>query len=42
MSYAKAKNISPEFPFSGGVVDNTANLFLKDQYSPYLRNCRLD
>ena len=42
MSYKSAKNISPEFPFSGGVVDNTANLFLKDQYSPYLRNCRLD
>lgn len=42
MSYSKAKNISPESIFAGGYCDNTANLFLKDQYSPYLRNCRLD
>lgn len=42
MSYRKAKPISPEAPFAWGYVDNTQNLFLKDQYSPYLRNARLD
>lgn len=42
MSYKTAKPISPEAPFAWGYVDNTQNLFLKDQYSPYLRNARLD
>ena len=42
MSYQKAKPISPEAPFAWGYVDNTQNLFLKDQYSPYLRNARLE
>ncbi len=42
MSYQKAKPISPDAVFSGWCVDNTQNLFLKDQYSPYLRNCRLE
>lgn len=42
MSYSTAKPISPESAFSGGFCDNTQNLFLKDQYSPYLRNARLD
>lgn len=42
MSYRTAKPVSPENTFSGGYCDNTPNLFLKDQYSPYLRNCRFD
>lgn len=42
MSYQKAKTISPENVFAGWYVDNTQNLFLKDQYSPFLRNARLD
>lgn len=42
MSYAKAKSVAPESAFSGWLCDNTQNLFLKDQYSPYLRNARLD
>jgi hypothetical protein len=42
MSYQKAKNISPEAVFSWGYCDNTQSLFLKDQYSPYLINARLD
>lgn len=42
MSYRSAKNIAPESVFSWWYVDNTQNLFLKDQYSPYLRNARLD
>ena len=42
MSYRTSKPISPEAPFAGWYVDNTQNLFLKDQYSPYLRNARLE
>lgn len=42
MSYRTSKPISPEAVFSWGYCDNTQNLFLKDQYSPYLRNARLE
>ena len=42
MSYSKAKSIVPENVFAWGLVNNTVSLFLKDQYSPYLRNARLD
>ena len=42
MSYKSAKFTYPESPFSWGMVDNSISLFLKDEYSPYLRNARLD
>lgn len=42
MSYKHSKPISPEAPFAWGYVDNSTSLFLKDQYSPYLRNARLE
>jgi len=40
--YRTAKPIIPENVFSWGYCDNTPDVFLKDQYSPYLRNARLD
>lgn len=42
MSYRQAKSVVPESIFAWGYVDNTQDLFLKDQFSPFLRNCRLE
>lgn len=45
MSYQTAKRVKlskKKGLFSGGFVDNTTNIDMAPQYSPYLRNARLD
>lgn len=46
MSYQKSTQIYPwqkeGWVFSWGLVDNTPQVNMGEQYSPYLRNCRLD
>lgn len=45
MSFQTAKTITlgeKKGVFSGGYTDNTPNLYLSENLSPYLRNARLD
>ena len=45
MSYQEARRqplSKSDWLFSGGYVDNVQNVDLAPQFSPYLRNCRLD